>query len=487
MTLSTALNIAMTGLSVTSRDAGVISANIANALTEGYAPRQLNRGTQALTGGVAALGIQRNITPALLQDLRLASAARSHAEATVSYTDRLQNLVGIPGEAGALSTAYEAFYTSLISAADRPDLDLRLQATVDQAQNLTRRFNQIGTGIQSLRQEADQLIAAEVRFLNQSLSQVADLNSAIAKERLQNRSSAGLEDQRQALLDQVAERVPIRTMPRNNGAIALITPAGKILLDGSAATLEFAPANAVAAHMTQANGLLSGMTLNGEPLDTGADGGLSGGLPGGISGGSLSALFTLRDTTLTTAQDQIDALALDLSERFQTGVDSTLAPGDPGLFTDTGGFVTASPGLAQRLTVSTLVDPDAGGDVTRMRNGFDAVTAVAVGNNTLLINMRNRMDAALTPDAALSSTANTAQAHAIHLMSSVAMTDQSAQAELSYRQTYASALTEAMLAEGVDSDAELQRLLLVEQNYAANARLIQTIDTLLATLLRIGS
>ena len=41
------------------------------------------------------------------------------------------------------------------------------------------------------------------------------------------------------------------------------------------------------------------------------------------------------------------------------------------------------------------------------------------------------------------------------------------------------------LANGVDSDAELQRLLLVEQAFGANARMIQTIDDMLDTLLRI--
>jgi flagellar hook-associated protein 1 FlgK len=41
-------------------------------------------------------------------------------------------------------------------------------------------------------------------------------------------------------------------------------------------------------------------------------------------------------------------------------------------------------------------------------------------------------------------------------------------------------------AQGVDSDAELQKLLLVEQVYAANAKLIQAVDEMLEQLMEIA-
>jgi flagellar hook-associated protein 1 FlgK len=41
------------------------------------------------------------------------------------------------------------------------------------------------------------------------------------------------------------------------------------------------------------------------------------------------------------------------------------------------------------------------------------------------------------------------------------------------------------MTDGVDSDREMQNLLLIEQGYAANARVIETIDELMETLLRL--
>jgi flagellar hook-associated protein 1 FlgK len=40
-----------------------------------------------------------------------------------------------------------------------------------------------------------------------------------------------------------------------------------------------------------------------------------------------------------------------------------------------------------------------------------------------------------------------------------------------------------VLASGVDTDQELQTLLQVERMYAANAKVMQTVDTLITTLL----
>lgn len=41
------------------------------------------------------------------------------------------------------------------------------------------------------------------------------------------------------------------------------------------------------------------------------------------------------------------------------------------------------------------------------------------------------------------------------------------------------------MADGVDTDTEMQRLLQYEQAYAANARVIQAIDEMMNTILRV--
>ena len=62
-----------------------------------------------------------------------------------------------------------------------------------------------------------------------------------------------------------------------------------------------------------------------------------------------------------------------------------------------------------------------------------------------------------------------------------------AEQELSYAGTRLTELTERQLADGVDTDDEIQRLLMIEKSYAANAKVIQAVDEMMQTLLRLGS
>ena len=60
-----------------------------------------------------------------------------------------------------------------------------------------------------------------------------------------------------------------------------------------------------------------------------------------------------------------------------------------------------------------------------------------------------------------------------------------ADGEQSFSSAQNTALKELELSKGVDTDAELQELLRIEQHYAANARVITTVDELLQTLMNI--
>ena len=57
--------------------------------------------------------------------------------------------------------------------------------------------------------------------------------------------------------------------------------------------------------------------------------------------------------------------------------------------------------------------------------------------------------------------------------------------QLTFAQSRATTLQEQEQVHGVDTDQELQNLLLIEQSYAANARVIQAIDDMLATLMEL--
>lgn len=481
MSLTVALSNALSGLNVSSRAADIVSTNLANILTEGYAPRELGIAARR-AGGASVTGVTRHVDLNLLQDRRFADSETANAQTQANALARLENIVGTPDETGSLSALLSRFEADLVSAVNRPEAQGRLQAAVRSAQALAGKFSAGSDAIQNMRVQAEADIARSVDRINATLSEIQRLNRQITTSGSTGDGNAGLQDARQAAIDSLAALVPLRQISRDNGAVALITTGGAVLLDGTAATLEFTPSNTIAPHMTAENGLLSGVTVNGVPIDTSRD-------HGPLGGGQLAGHFAVRDQIATGAQAQLDALARNLVERFQkSGLDTTRGPTDPSLFTDAGAAFSASDeiGLAARIKVNDAVVPTQGGALWRLRDGLGAAAPGPVGDSTLLLQLSSALSTKnALASGALGATARSLAGHLGSLSSFLSQNRLDKEQSLSFAAARLSELTALQLRGGVDSDTELQRMLVIEQAYTANARIIQTLDDMMQTLLRI--
>ncbi|MEZ5910820.1 MAG: flagellar hook-associated protein FlgK [Paracoccaceae bacterium] len=378
MSLSSTLSSALSGLTAAARGAEVVSANVANATTEGYGRRELTLASQSVGhvgAGVRVVGVERQVDLALLSDRRIAEASHAGVAVEGEFLSRLETAYGTPDQANSLSGLIAGFERALIEAASRPDSEARLSNVAETARQMVAKINAVGRTIQQARGEADAAIAGQVAELNTTLAQIAELNGQIRAYSGGNRDASALIDQRQQLIDRIAAAVPLREVSRDHDQIALYTTGGAILLDGRPAELGFTPSNRITPDMA-VGGALSGLTINGNPVTTS-------GATGPIAGGALAANFALRDALAPTAQTRLDALARDLVERMaDPAVDPTLTPGDPGLFTDAGAAFLAADevGLAQRLRLNALADPVAGGALWRLRDGLGATAQGPVGN-----------------------------------------------------------------------------------------------------------
>src|SRR6056297_19072 len=482
MSMTSALSAAFNGLTASSRSAEIVSSNLANLLTEGYAPREILLAARPDTKGVRVIGETRYVDERLLADRRMADADASAARTRADFLQDIQRQVGLPGDPGSLVARVAAFEASLVTAASRPDDENRLAESVTAAAQLAGSLNAVSDRIGVLRTRADNDIGVTVQDINSTLAHIADVNLQIISTRSGGRSSALLEDVRQAAIDKLSSHMPIIQSPRENGAVALYTAGGAVLLDSRPATLEFTPSNLVEPHMTGQNGLLSGLRLNG--VDVPALGERS-----PIAGGRLAALFTLRDIDGVQPQSRVDALARNLVERFQDpALDSTRPAGSAGVFTDNGGPFTPAneTGLAGRLRINPVLDSAQGGAPWRLRDGIGATSPGIAGAGDLLIALESSLvsrDIPATSD--LGTVSRSFAGHAAQLTSAVGLDRSTADQITTFAEARRAELRAIEKEGGVDSDAEMQRLLVIEQAYAANARMIQTIDELMQTLLRI--
>lgn len=483
MTISGAMNAALSGLTAAARGAEVVSTNIANAQTPGFGRRELVTTVRALgatSQGVQVAGVMRHVDPVAVGDRRLAEAGSGGRDVTTTFLKRIETVIGTQDSETSLNKRIDALDRALIEATARPDSESRLASVAQAARNLTSHLATASTEVQSQRAIADDRIEDDVKLLNTSFQKVVELNSQILANTSSGRDATGLMDQRQKVIDAITQILPIREVARDGGKVALFTTGGAMLVDGSAATFGFNPVGVVTPDMTLQSGALSGLTLNGQSIPTSAEAGL-------ISGGTMAAHFALRDVAAPEMQGKLDAVARDLIERFaDPALDPSRGVADPGLFTDAGGvFDPANEnGLAQRLRLNALADPQQGGQLWRLRAGLGAAGPGDPGNSTLLqdwqgalITQRNPASGGFTTGTRSFGTL------AADMVSGIATARLTAESESSFASARLDTLRTTELADGVDTDQEMQNLLLIEQAFAANAKVISAADDMIKTLM----
>lgn len=485
MSISSALINATSGLSAASRRADVVSNNVANALTPGFSRRDVHVSENVVNGrgaGVQVNGVTRATDQAITTDRRLAESATSRDQVITTAHTAFNSALGEPDDAFSLFAQYQNFESSLRSLAQSPESQALQSLSLDTAKALVSNLHGLSDQAQSARLRADGDIAQQVTAINDTLKQIEDLNSAVSAATAGGRDATSLEDQRKILIDQISESIPIREVRRDRGKVDLITDEGVFLIAGKAQEIEFTAANTIGPTESLAGGDLSGLTVNGVDITPGGDGTFS------LRQGSIAGLFAVRDDIATGFQTKLDGLARDVIERFE-GIDPTLSPGDPGLFTDAGSAFdpTAETGLAARIAINAAADPEQGGAIWRLRDGLGATVQGQAGNASIITALLDTLTELKTPPAGTGETGFLSAANIVaNVTSSVGQARLSSESRLVASSARAQSLFEAeQRATSVDTDLELQKLLLIEQAFAANARVIQTADELLTRLIEL--
>lgn len=479
MTISAALSNALTGLGATSRSVQVVSSNIANALTPGYGRREIEFATQ-FQGGVRVAGVGRAVNQAVVTERRIVGAELGGAETRTSALSRMVKAIGATDRQGSISATVARFEAALTEAASSPDSEARLTSLAYAGRDVAGVLNSASSAIQDERLKADQSIASEVERLNAGLVRIDDLNHEIVKLRALGQDSNSLLDQRQQMIDSISDIVPLRELPRQNGAIAIVTDGGQVLLDSRPVEIKFTPVAGMSASMVL-GAPLSGLTIGGREIDMGATGGR-------MSGGTLAAQFDIRDRLAPEAQAQIDGLARDLIERVSAPGPDPTTFGRPGLFTDSGGAFAAEnePGLAGRIALNEAVDPNKGGEPWRLRDGLYAAGRGPEGDASLLRALSDTLSATQPASSLSLSSARMSFADRVGSIGAEADTQLFiSERNVSFSSARSAELVEQELAQGVDIDQEMQKLLLIEQAYGANAKVIQAVDSMIQRLLEI--
>ncbi|MEM9794878.1 MAG: flagellar basal body rod C-terminal domain-containing protein [Pseudomonadota bacterium] len=478
MSLSSSLNAAVAGLTLTSRRAEIVATNVANADRDGYARRDLRAAGVGSAITRIDTVVERQIDPNLRHLRREYQGRQSGLAADQTFHTSLDAGIGDPDQPGSLQARVAALDAALTTAAANPASDQAIQAISQAAQDVVSKVNGLADTVIRERQQADTEIGMAVEGLNADLKGIERLNAEIVRLRATSHDTADLEDERAILIDRVSSQIPVYELPRDHGTVALVSHGGSILLDGRAAEFSFTPRAPITPDMVVPI-QLSGLTLNGRDIATS-------GPTSTINGGRLQALFQVRDETAPAAMERLDAFAAELITRFENpAFDPSLTAGQPGMFTDLGSAYdpTAPAGLADRLRLNGLVSPTNPSTLWHLRDGLGAAVPGNVAENAQILRFSEALDTRQAPaNGAITQVPTTIAELAGHLKSAVSSDRLGAENRYAESARQADRLVDQRDGGAVDVDAEMRRLLDIEQAYAANARIIQVVGDMMDRL-----
>ncbi|WFU83167.1 flagellar hook-associated protein FlgK [Bradyrhizobium sp. CIAT3101] len=403
MSLDIARSIAFSGLSSTSVQISVTSSNISNADTTGYTKKTANQSSSVTNGvgtGVTVTGITSTVDKLLLKSLVGADSDLGSADTANSYLTSLEKLYGSTSSTDSSSTgtslansiaSLESALSSLASTPSSASLQSNVISALD---DVTSQLRETSSGIQKLRSNADQDISSSIDDVNTDLQNIADLNAEIKQTAATGQSTADLEDQRNAALQDVASKMNVSYYTASNGDLQIYTTTGQALVDSSAHKISYTAAANVSSSTTYTAGSsssgFSAITVNGVDITS------------QITGGSIGGLITLRDKTLPAAQSQLDQLATQLASAVNTVSNSASSVPAPTSLTGTTS-VTSATTLSATGTVRLAVTDQSGNLVSY--SDLDLSSYSTVGDLVTAINGISGMSASVDSNGHLSITA----------------------------------------------------------------------------------
>ncbi len=297
-----ALNTAASAIKAQQQAIDVISHNIANVNTPGYARQSAtlatlspdSQGAFQFGRGVQLTGIQRAVDPFLNRSLNTNSNQLAFSQTLEQGLNGVESVFGSLGTPG-LATSIDDFFQAYQLLANNPQDAAQRNNVRARGLDIATNLNNMRSQMVSAQSSADQGINDRITSANLLLDRIASLNKQIsAQENTSTNAANDLRDQRDVAVRDLATLIPVQLVNGNNNAFLVQTLGGDLLVqDGDTRHL---------ARGGSAGAGFSGVTIaaSGIPIS------------GIESGGEIGGLITLRDTRLGSYISQLDSLATNL-------------------------------------------------------------------------------------------------------------------------------------------------------------------------------
>ncbi|MCU6237595.1 flagellar hook-associated protein FlgK [Morganella morganii] len=318
--------LARSGLSSAQAGLSIVGNNLNNALTPGYSRQTLllgEAGGKATSYGFFGYGVQIDGVQRAYDGFINNQVRNSNSEFS-ALGSRYQNVSQIDDMFGDtsnnISNAFGGIFEAMQKMSSNPSGIAERQETYAQFNSISYKFRNDSKTLDGLEKSTNTQISQSVDDINSCAQQLANINSEIDKIYAQTGTlPADLLDQRDLLLDKLSGQVDIRVNENlETGRVDVTLANGLTLVNGDKAyALEArpSPSNPNITEVAYIDASGNALLLDEQKF----------------TGGKLGGLFEFRNNDLVTARNELNQLALQMANEFNTvnaqGYD---ADGNPG-------------------------------------------------------------------------------------------------------------------------------------------------------------
>ncbi|MDF0666429.1 MAG: flagellar hook-associated protein FlgK [Nitrospira sp.] len=302
MGLNGLIDVAKSALFTAQQALTVTGHNISNVNTPGFSRQEVvlteerpADGNPGQVGtGVKIEQIRRAVDVFLNRELTNSQEGLGQFTVARDELQRLESLFGDTRGQG-LAGQLDEFFEALQDATTTPSQVTPRSVVVAKASTLAGTFHQINADLTESRRAIDMQIGVNIREINGLTKKIAEFNTQIKSAEVSGQNANDLRDQRDLAINELAMRIDVATLEQPDGTVSVFMARGLVLVDHETTR------NLVGVESSDNQGL----------LDIGYD--IGGTQPSVvnhlIAGGRLRGLLDVRDRTIPSVQQGIDALA----------------------------------------------------------------------------------------------------------------------------------------------------------------------------------
>ncbi|CAL4868947.1 hypothetical protein MMA231_03236 [Asticcacaulis sp. MM231] len=365
MSLTSIMNIGVSGLMTAQDQLRVVSDNMSNVNTPGYI-RKVAHQSSIVTAGVG-MGVRSDqVTLAADKYLQAAAlkATSASARSDVSYelVDQIQAQFGDITDSNNLFNQASSTLSSFAQLGEDPTSSASRQQALSYLSSFLSEGDRISQKIQTVRGDADARIGSDVNSVNDLLKSISELNAAISTATVTGDDATGAQTTQLSYIDQLSKLVDVNVTQNTNGGVTVRTQSGLLLADDTNyATLSYKPTTGVNASTTFGPISVTGVT--GETRD----------LTDSLTSGEIKGLLDIRDKTSVAVNAQLNEYVTQFAAQINAAHNASSAVPAPASLTGKNTSLTEGEAIKGFTGETNIVTLDSAGNIAHtMKITFDA-------------------------------------------------------------------------------------------------------------------